>query len=286
MIKTLLLLSIFTLSAYSQCKIESFGVIIKFNKILDNSVISKSNCSDKANGAFISFISNIDGDIPSQQLENIFKSEHKLNIKFKPNKIKVISANDFIEENLSLKNIYVKDVHSLYGNASLNTNKKNSLKVVCSNCDSPGEKNVKLIHQSEQIWLSAEFLIKRRAFSLKSDISPFKDLLGKSLVEEVSILDAGNDQLFSDYENIKFYRANKNLRKGQVLKQNDLSPKTLVQYNQNVEVTIRGDKVALKSQALSRQSGKLGDVINLYNPKTKKMIKAKVIDFNKVLIEL
>jgi flagella basal body P-ring formation protein FlgA len=286
MIKTLILLITFSLSAISQCRIESFDVIIKFNKILDESIIKASNCDASTKHLFLGFISNIEGKIPEQQLKNIFKSEYNKDVQFLPKTIHVSTASEVIEEKLKLNNIFVQNVHSLYGNASLNLNKNDNLRATCSNCNLPGEKNIKLQIGSKQIWLSANFLVKRRAFTLKKDISPFKDTISKAMVEETSILDIGSDQLFSDYENIKYYRANKNLLKGQVIKINDLSPKVLVKYNQNVEVVVKGSKVALKSRAVARQAGKLGEVIKLYNPKSKKIINAKVIDFNKVMVEL
>lgn len=286
MIKVLILISIFSLSSFSQCKIESFNVIVKFNKVLDDSIIKTTNCDGSAKEIFINFISNIEGKVPQQQLQNIFNSEYGKNIKFSPKVIKVISANNLIEEKLDISNVHVKNVRSLYGNASLNLTSDKNVRATCSNCNIPGEKSIKLTLPSKQIWVSADFLVKRKALTLKADVTPFKGEINKAIVEEVSILDAGNDQLFSDYENLKYYRANRNLLKGQVLKINDLSPKTLVRYNQNVEVVVKGSKVVLKSRAVSRQAGKLGDVIKLYNPKSKKIINARVIDFNKVMVEL
>ena len=286
MIKTLLVTTLFIMNAYSQCNIESFQHIIKFNKILDNSVIQASNCEDSAKAKFISFISDVEGKIPARHLENIFLSEHQIKITFKPKIIQVHSSGEFIKNQLELSNTMVKDVRSLYGNASYNTNNIETLRVTCSQCSSPGEKNLKLITSDKQIWLSANLLIKRNALILNSDITPFQGALSKSIVSEKPVLDMGNDQLFSDYENIRFYKVNKSLLKGNVLKQFDLVPKTLVKFNQNVEVIVKGSKVALKSRAISRESGRYGQLINLYNPKTKKVIKAKVIDFNKVMVEL
>lgn len=286
MIKLILLILTFSFASYSQCKIESFNVIVKFNKVLDDSIISSTDCDGSVKEVFINFVSNIEGKIPNSQLKNIFKSEYSKDVSFTPKTIKVISANNLLEEKLKLSNIYVKNVRSLYGNASLNLKSDINLRAMCSNCNLPGEKSIKITVLSKQIWVSADFLVRRKALTLKSDISPFKGEISKALVEETSILDSGNDQLFSDYENLKYYRANKSLLRGQVIKINDLTPKTLVRYNQNVEVLVKGSKVALKSRAVAREAGKLGETIRLYNPKSKKIINARVIDFNKVMVEL
>lgn len=286
MIKKLTLTTLFVMNAYSQCNIESFQHIIKFNKVLDNSVIKSSDCSDRAKAKFISFISDVEGQIPAKHLENIFLSEHQLEVRFTPKTMNIHNSGEFIKEQLNLNNTLVKDVRSLYGNASYNTESIETLRVTCSQCNSPGEKNLKLITSKKQIWLSANFLIKRNALILNSDITPFQGSLSKAIVSEKPVLDLGNDQLFNDYENIRFYKVNKSLLKGNILKQFDLVPKTLVKFNQNVEVIVKGSKVALKSRAISRESGRYGQLINLYNPKTKKVIKAKVIDFNKVMVEL
>ena len=286
MIKLIILTITFSVTAYSQCNLESFAHIIKFNKILDNSIVKSSDCSDKVIQKYINFISDMEGEIPAEHLSNIFKSEHQMTINFKPKKIEVLSAGEFVKESLNLEEYLVKDVRSLYGNASYNTDNIKSVRLACSKCSSPGEKNLKLITSSKQIWISAEFLVKRKALVLNKDVNPFQGNLSKSAVSIKSIYDTGNDQLFSDYENIKFYKVNKNILKGNTLKQFDLVPKTLVKFNQNVEVIVKGSKVALKSRAISRESGRYGQIINLYNPKTKKIIKAKVIDFKKVMVEL
>lgn len=286
MIKFLLLFFTFSITAYSQCTLESFAHIIKFNKILDSSIIKTTTCSDKVLQKFINFVSDVEGEIPAKHLKNIFSSEHKIEINFKPNMINVQSAGEFVKNKAQLNEYAVKDVRSLYGNASYNTDSINNIRISCSQCSSPGEKNIKLITADKQIWLSATFLVKRQALVLNKDLNPFQDELNQNAVSVKSIYDTGNDQLFSDYEHIKYYKVNKNLLKGNTLKQFDLTPKTLVKFNQNVEVIVKGSKVALKSRAISRESGRFGQIINLYNPKTKKVIKAKVIDFNKVMVEI
>ena len=102
MIKTYLALLTFSFATYSQCTLESFAHIIKFNKILDNSIVQSTDCSDNIVQKYINFVSDVEGEIPAQHLKNIFKSEHNADINFKPKKINVSSAGEFVKNSLKL----------------------------------------------------------------------------------------------------------------------------------------------------------------------------------------
>jgi flagella basal body P-ring formation protein FlgA len=67
---------------------------------------------------------------------------------------------------------------------------------------------------------------------------------------------------------------------------NDLTPKKLITYGQRVKLSIQTKTVTLKTIGIAKKSGHYGEFIEIENPKSKKRFLAKVIDFNKAIVEL
>lgn len=252
---------------------------------MDESAIKKSNCDQKTRRIFIDFLSSSSGKMNHAHLTQMFKSEFNLDIEF-GGSIEVVDLKKFISEALNREDIVVSSLSSLYGQASINLQGSETVAVECASCGEPGDKNIKLKVDQKTIWLSSNLKIKKRGYILTKDVSPFATNLDSSFLEPAHALDDGKGHFFQDIDHLKFFRANKRLRKGQALKQKDLIPKTLVKLNQEVEVLLKGQNITLKTNAKARQSGSHGDRIKLYNNKTKKNILGTVIDFNTVMVEL
>ncbi|PIR77587.1 MAG: flagella basal body P-ring formation protein FlgA, partial [Candidatus Magasanikbacteria bacterium CG10_big_fil_rev_8_21_14_0_10_38_6] len=73
---------------------------------------------------------------------------------------------------------------------------------------------------------------------------------------------------------------------GQPLTRNILTPKKLVNYGDTIEVIFEKYNMKINLQVMARQSGKLGDKISLFNPKSKKMFTGKIVDFKKVMVDI
>jgi flagella basal body P-ring formation protein FlgA len=80
--------------------------------------------------------------------------------------------------------------------------------------------------------------------------------------------------------------AKKFISKGSILKNTDIITAPFVQINETVNVIVQSPSVQLSYQALSRANGWLGDRVMLQNPDSKQIFYAKVVDKNKVLINL
>ncbi len=234
---------------------------------------------------FIRFISGASGKLKARHLERMFKAEYNVSIDFR-NDFEVQELKDFICEDLKLEEAVITRLTSLYGQASLNLTGDEQISAQCSTCDEAGEKNLKVLVNEKTIWFSAELKMKRIGYKLLKDVSPFGEGLNKGLIEKSAALDDGKSGIFTDIERIHFYRPNRPLSKGKTLRMGDLLPRALVKLNRPVELLLRGDNISLKTKALARQSGKYGQTIKVYNPKTKKHLQAKVIDFNTVMVEL
>ena len=289
--KQLLLIFIlsFTALAYGQekCTIESYKSIIKINKILDESIIKNSNCSSEIQSQFLKFISAADGEVNARYASIYFQSEFNTQVTLAPKKIGVHNLSKFLEEQLSLsENLTIDKVSSLYSRASLNLKSASQIKVSCTNCSTPGDKNILLNIAGNKHWVSASLKTLRKAYILNSDINFFQKDISRNQIRAKVIKDNGATNLFTDIKNLPFYRITRNLRKNDVLRVSDLAPKTIIQMGQKVQVLLKSKNLQLKLSAVAKRSGKLGDIIQLYNPKSKKDIQAKVINFNKAIIEL
>jgi flagella basal body P-ring formation protein FlgA len=282
-----ILFSTTNLHAKPACKVVSYPKIIKLNKVLDESIIKNSNCSQEIKNNFIDFISGASGDLNSRHLAQIFKMEYKSEISISPEKIFVQPIDDVIIDLIKIpRNLTLDKTSSLYGKSSLNLSPSDHLQAICNNCETAGSKNIKLLVNKSPIWFSVEILSKRHGLVINSEINPFAQRLTSMMFTHTAIFDDGRDHLFNDIKNIQFYKANKKLIKGKILKSTDLSPITLVRLGQKIKVVLKGQNIALKSSAIARQQGKFGDYIEVYNQKTNRKINAQVVDFNTVMVEL
>jgi flagella basal body P-ring formation protein FlgA len=290
MIKLLLTSLFITIAPFTNleaCTIESFPQIIKLNKVLDDSVVSKTNCSTETVQTFVELLTGATGELKSTHLSQILKSEFNKDIIVKPNLIKVEFINDTIERLVQIpKNLALKKTTSLHDRASLNLSNNVSINASCNTCSTAGEKNIKLKVGSKTIWFSAKILMKRVGFVAIKNLSPYTNKLEKSSFRQTTLFDNGRDHLFQDIDNIRFYKPTRQIQQGKFLKVSDLMPMTIIKPGKKVKVILKGKTISLNSSALARQAGKIGQTIEVYNKKTNKKITGLVIDFNTVMVEL
>src|SRR5690606_23128854 len=115
--------------------------------------------------------------------------------------------------------------------------------------------------------------------------SAFRALKASSLKEDY-IEAIPHTDLFQNMGKIHFYQLNKPIKAGEVLKKSDLNPINLVRAGMTTEVFIENSLMKIKTHGISRSNGSLGDLVEVYHPQKRKKYHGKVIDINKVLIEL
>lgn len=91
-----------------------------------------------------------------------------------------------------------------------------------------------------------------------------------------SIPVSGNEELDS-------YRSKKNLKAGDVLTQSDIEKLPVINAGDKIIASVVQGNVLLQTDAVSRQDGSVGDIINILTDDNRQF-KAKVVDFNNVLI--
>ncbi len=272
--------------SFANCKIDTFTQIIKINKIQDDRIIKESSCSGEIKSEFIKFVSNSTGKLSAKSLSRYFKTESNIDVEISPQSFTVKEVSTLIQASLKDKNVIIKNVTSLFPASSFNLQKNDNINITCKNCDKPGDKNILVRINNKKIWLNALVHKKRKAYILNRNISDMKSKLNPNDLKEVMISDTGNTVLFEDLEKIKFYKPTKLLRSGEIVKKYDLRKRVLVKFGQRIQVSVKNQNIKINTKAVARRNGYINDVIELVNEKSKKTIYARVIDFDKVQVEL
>jgi flagella basal body P-ring formation protein FlgA len=274
------------LFAQDSCEINSYAQIFKINNVIDDSIIKSSDCSSEIINNFITLVTNANGKLNASYLSQYFKSEYKTSVELSPKNLTVKQLKTVLEEKLSSSTKMVSSIKSLYGKSSFTLDENELLQVSCSSCNSAGEKNIKITSNKGTTWISAIFLVNSEAYRARKSLNRMSPLLLSTDFEQINTSDRGRTRYFTDIENIQFYKLNKDLREGDLIKSHDLSPKRLVNFGQKVKLTIKNKFINLKTIGIAKKSGKIGDFIEIQNPKTKKVFLGKITDFNKAVVDL
>ncbi len=273
-------------SGNTNCTITTYDRIVKINKVLDDSIIKTSNCTQDIQSHFINFITNAEGKLRTSHVSKIFQNSHKTLVTIDPAIIKVHTLNSIIEKKFSLNKFTVSNTKAIFSQASLNLSDKQKLGFDCKNCKEPGEKNINISYGTKTLWATSTFYQERKAYFSKDAIHYRTPLLRQTDFKERVISDRGRNNYFTDIEHIHFYKLNKNLKQNAPLKSNDLIPKKLISYGQKVKVIFKSSKIQLNSTAIAKKNGRWGDYIELVNSKSKKKITGRVVNFNTVVVDI
>lgn len=161
----------------------------------------------------------------------------------------------------------------------------------CHPCQFQGEEIIRVglrsfSEQARELNFQAKFVSLVKAYKLRRSLPAFSTGLTSDMFEEVSVPAPAFGQYLTDATRIGFFKTNKMLKAGDFLRSSDLSPITLVKAGDRVELVFENDHVTLKSQALARQNGGMGDSVEVWNQATGKKHRGTVTDHNKVVVEL
>jgi flagella basal body P-ring formation protein FlgA len=161
----------------------------------------------------------------------------------------------------------------------------------CHPCQFNGDEVMRLHVRSFQggetdYTFQAKFSRYVNAYRTRRNISAFSADLKPEMFEKVSVPDAAYGQYLTDLSKLAFYKTNKTLRIGEIVRVSDLVPQTLVKAGDRVELIFENSHVRVKSQALSRQNGGMGDDIEVWNQTNGKKYHGTVIDHNRVQVNL
>lgn len=279
------------------CSVELFSKVyrLEVNQTLSSRDIIKTTDCDNAVAEKISqIISNSSGSVGSDFLKReLAKDFPGTDINFTPRKLSLLELNLTLRDQLTAgTNLYFLDSKSLNGIKSMGLIESEQVKVYCESCNSFGEKNVKiditnpLSGTTRTLWFSTKIMAKIKVFKAKRNLSFQQKHLENSDFYEDNIFTSTPDNVVTSMENIHFYKANRTILQGATLSGLDLHPVNLVTFGTPVNVVLKNQNINLQRTAMPIKSALFGEIIELKNPNNNKIIAGKVVDYNKVVIEL
>ncbi len=230
-----------------------------------------------------------DGSIPVARLQAAIGQDIQINSDEKSVRIENISYlirrsfTDVGDAGMAISNPFQGHLISL--------SKDSEFVLHCHPCQFNGEEVMRLHVRSfmggeTDYSFQAKFSRYVHAYKTRRNINAFTSDLKPEMFEQARVPAAAYGQYLTDLSRLSFYKTNKTLRVGDVVRISDLVPQTLVKAGDRVELIFENSHVRVKSQALSRQNGGVGDEIEVWNQANGKKYHGTVIDHNRVRVDL
>jgi len=252
--------------------------------------IHHSECSAETIIKFAEILSSIEGKIPSIQLKRMLKVKNE-SINIQPAQVQVQHLSHLIREQLALPSgIHLKSTSAINTSEILTLDAGDRIQVECNNClygvNQPINVNVVGFDGSHRsLVVEANFRKMVRAYKVQTFHPAFSEISSSSLTEEL-VEAIPHTDLVTDLSTLKFFKVNKPIKAGSLLRRSDLNALNLVKAGLKTEVIIENSLLKLKTHGVSRSNGSLGDFVEVFHPQKNKKYLGKVIDINKVLVEL
>lgn len=289
-----------SLNAFAEggsCSINLYSKIYRLesNQGLNSSDIIHSSTCDQAITLKISqLLTNSTGtvgaDFLKRELAKDFKNQE---IEITPRKFSLLDLNSSLKEQLSNdSNLYFFNSKSLNGIKTLGLVEGEQLKATCESCNGFGEKNIKVdianpvTNTLRSLWFSTQIMAKIKIFKAKRNLSFQQKHLENNDFYQDEIYTTNPENLLTSLDNINFYKANKTIVQGSTVSNLDIQPVNLISFGTPVNVTLKNQNINLQKTAMPTRSALFGEVVELRNPGSNKIIAGKVVDYNKVVIEL
>lgn len=292
MIKSLSSLFIlgFSLSAFC-CEIQLPGhlLILGDQPNLSN-VFVHTECSAEAVQEVGSTLKSLEGKVASYQLSEILKAK-SFDVKISPQMFQVQHIRNIVREQLMLSpGVQLKSSAAMNAQDYIVLNPGDKVEVQCSAClfgsQQPLNVQVRGFDGTNRLLtIKADFKKMVKAYRLTSFQPAFSSLSAHFLREEY-IESIPHTDLVTNLDTLRFFKVNKPLRAGELLRQSDLNALSLVKAGVKTDVIIENSLIKLQTTGISRSNGSLGEFVEVFHPQKNKKYQGKVIDINKVLVEL
>jgi flagella basal body P-ring formation protein FlgA len=287
--KIVLILSLLSASLSFACELSVPQRLLITGKVTGEWSFPQTGCSNDQISEVQALLQDQDGSIPIARLQAALGSG-----------VRLISSNtlvriDNVESLIRRSYSEVKDasvtMSSPFQGSLIELPMSVDLMLNCHPCQFSGEEIMRLSVRNmadkiNEYSFQAKFVRYVDAFRVRQQLPAFSQKLTTSMFEQVKVPASAYGQYLSDLSRIAFYKTNKSLRAGDVIKVSDLSPLTLVRAGDRIEIVFENPHVKVKSQALSRQNGGMGDQVEVWNQATGKKYRGIVVDHNRVVVDL
>lgn len=284
-------------AAPNECSVDLFAKIyrLEIQQTLNiNDIIKKTDCSEAVSQKISQIIANSAGTVGSDFLKReLLKEFPEQTITILPRKLSLLELNLTLRDQLTSEtNFYFIDTKSLNGIRTLGLSEGEQLRTTCESCNSFGEKNLKIdivnpiSNTSRTLWFSSRIMAKVKVFKARRNLSFQQSHFESEDFYSEDIYTSSPDNVLTSLKNIEFYKANRTILQGSAVSNLDLQPVNLINFGTPVNVILNSHNINLQRTAMPIRSARFGEIIELKNPNNNKIIAGKVVDYNKVVIEL
>jgi len=279
--KIVLLFIIFHFSFTLACEFNPHSHLYIFNENQLKSYIKKSTqeCTKKETEKLFELLIQTTGTISKNHLK-------RFNINLHQKHIKLYNALDVIQDVYS-SNEDLRVVDIQFSLMPDNIYSEESVSFTASSVSDQGDHSVRLKSKNSTYWANISVAKKIEVYFAKNNIKAYSQKLHENqFTKKIIYTKESLSNHLTDLKKIHFYKANKNIKKGENLRKNMLSPLKLVKYGKVINLKFNNNILNIKTKAKATQSGSLGDIITLKNIKTNKTITGRITNFNEVEIDI
>ena len=274
---------IFTTSLSFACTLQTGDTLFSVNGRIDQRLLNFKNCTKDVENKIRSIFLDAQGSISQRYLKKVTNEKDLI---VRPRNISIRPIENFLVSKLdNNRDIRVRLVNSNIDPYFLK-NDSSFLSYTCHNCSGRGLATFKLTKNRKTAWIKAKILRAKDVYTSTKPLTvTFSSLSNKDFIKKTVYVTADH-QYVSGKMNFTHYKINKPIDKDYVLRKSDLTPTTLVKYGVPVNVSIQSKNMKMSMVATPLTNGFINQYIKLKNIKTNKTFTAKVVDINKVQIEL
>jgi flagella basal body P-ring formation protein FlgA len=287
----LLFLAFLTQSALA-CEVFLPYQMVVFNgEKSGNNVYQSKNCTATVTEDLHQIITGLEGRIAAFQLKEMM-SLRGHNLEINPQSIVVQQFSHLIREQLLLPTgVMVKAIDTINMPGILVLPAGDKLEITCSACLYGMQQPLNITIQGfdgtkHSFMATADFKKMVKAYRLLSPLPSFSSLNEQNILKEEYIESIPHTDIITDMDSLKFYKTNKPLKTGDILKLSDLNAINLVRAGLKTDVVLENQMVRIKTQGISRSNGTIGELVEVYHAQKNKKYLGRVVDINKVLVEL
>lgn len=264
-------------------------VVLGENADFDQSIIH-SGCTDAAVKEVNLTLSSVEGKMTAIQFSEILKTRNH-DVQIQPALIQVQHLKHLIREQLLIPpGVQLQSSESVNTANYIAVSPGDRIEVQCDGClfGSQQPLNISIFGfdgSKRSVMVKADFKKMVKAYRFLGFHHAFSEVSNTSLKEEY-VESIPHTDLLTSLDFLKFYKLNKPVRAGELLKLSDLNAINLVRAGVQTEVIIENELIRLKTSGISRSNGSLGETVEVFHPQKNKKYLGKVIDLNKVLVEL
>jgi flagella basal body P-ring formation protein FlgA len=290
--KLLAIISLFLVQAALACEVHLPHQMVVFSdENSGKSVYRSTNCNSQVLDDLHHIITSTEGRIASYQIKEMMNAKNHV-IEITPHSVVIQQLRSLIREQMILPTgMQVKATRAINNSGILALPAGDKIEVSCNSCLYGSQQTINVIIRgfdgtSQTLWASADFMKMVIAYRLTAPFPSFSSLSESSSLKEEYIEAIPHTDLITDMNTLKFYITNKPLKTGELLRKSDLNAVNLVRAGLKTEVVLENQMVRIKTQGISRSNGTIGELVEVFHPQKNKKYQGKVIDINKVLVEL